>query len=90
VNPLHSTREAWLSVATRARVRAIEIEVKCSDINEHRRRVETRTADIPGLKLPTWEEVIGRKYLPWDREHLVIDTAGRTVEQNADAIRRVL
>lgn len=90
VNPLHLTREAWLSVANRAGVRAIEIEVKCSDVNEHRRRVETRTTDVPGLKLPTWEDVVGRDYHPWDREHLVIDTAGRTIEQCVNAIRLVL
>ena len=90
VNPLPLTREAWAEVAKRARVGEVEIEVQCSDVNEHRRRVETRTSDIPGLKLPTWEEVVGREYHPWDREHLAIDTAGRTVEQNVDAIREVL
>jgi predicted kinase len=90
VNPLHPTREAWAGVAKRARVRAVEVEVTCSDLDEHRRRVETRTTDIPGLKLPTWEEVVGREYHPWDREHLVIDTAGRTMEQNVDAIRALL
>ena len=90
VNPLHLTRKAWAAVADRARVKAIEIEVTCSDVNEHRRRVETRTTDIPGLKLPTWEEVIGREYRRWDGEHLVVDTADRTVEQNVAAIRQVL
>ncbi len=90
VNPLRVTREAWAAVANRARVRAIEIEVECSDVDEHRRRVETRTTDIPGLELPTWEEVVGREYDPWDREHVVIDTAGRSVEQNVDAIRQML
>jgi predicted kinase len=90
VNPLHVTREAWIGVANRVQVRAIEIEITCSDVDEHRRRVETRITDIPGLKLPTWEEVAGREYHPWDRDHLVIDTAGRTVEQNVDAIREVL
>ena len=90
VNPLHLTREAWTGVANRVRVRAIEIEVKCSDVNEHRRLVETRTTDISGLKLPTWAEVVGREYHPWNREHLVIDTAGRTVEQSVDAVRQVL
>jgi predicted kinase len=90
VNPLDVTREAWVGVANRARVRAIEIEVTCSDVDEHRRRVETRIGDIPGMNLPTWEEVAGREYHPWDREHLVIDTAGRTVEQNVKAIRALL
>ena len=82
------TRDAWVSVANRAGVRAFEIEVTCSDVNEHRRRVEMRTSDIPGLRLPTWEEVIARDYHPWNREHLVIDTAGRTVEQNVVTVRR--
>jgi predicted kinase len=90
VNPISLTRDAWASVASRAGVRAIEIEVKCSEVSEHRRRVETRATDILGLKLPTWEEVIGRDYQPWDRKHLVIDTADRTVAQNVDTIRQEL
>ncbi|MCX6626075.1 MAG: AAA family ATPase, partial [Candidatus Solibacter sp.] len=90
VNPLQLTREAWVAVANRVRVRAMEIEVKCSDAGEHRRRVETRTSDIAGLELPTWKEVVGREYHPWDREHLVIDTAGQTVEQSVAAIREAL
>ncbi len=68
----------------------MEIEVKCSLLSEHRRRVETRATDIPGLKLPTWEEVTGRDYQPWDRAHLVIDTVDRTVAQNVDIIRQEL
>jgi predicted kinase len=51
VNPLNITRDAWLSVAADASKDAIEIEVICSDPSEHRRRVETRNADIDGLSL---------------------------------------
>src|SRR5262245_53444704 len=90
VNPLPLTRDAWVEVAARAHVPAIEIEVQCSDVSEHRRRVESRTSDMPVLKLATWKEVVDREYHPWDREHLVIDTAGRTVEQNLDTVRQVL
>src|SRR5262245_54564192 len=39
VNPWAQTRDAWLDVARRASVRAFEVEVICSDPNEHRRRV---------------------------------------------------
>ncbi len=53
VNPLQVTRDAWLAVAERAGVRAVEVEIVCSDIAAHRRRVETRTTDIAGLRLPT-------------------------------------
>jgi predicted kinase len=90
VNPISLTREAWVSVAIRAGARAIEIEVECSNVDEHRRRVEMRTADIPGLRLPTWREVVERDYHPWDRQRLMIDTAGRTIEENVDAIRQSL
>lgn len=90
VNPVQVSREAWIEVANFAGVAAMEIEVKCSDANEHRRRVETRTADIPGLKLPTWQEVVSREYHPWGREHIVIETAGRTVAQNVKLLRGIL
>ena len=90
VNPLTLTREAWVSVARRGGVRTMEIEVTCSDVAEHRRRVGTRTTDIPGLQLPSWEDVLGREYQRWAGDHLVIDTAGRTVAQNVDAILRAL
>jgi len=90
VNPLQLTRDAWIEVANAARVNFIEIEVKCSDTKEHRRRVETRITDIPGLRTPTWGEVISREYHAWDREHIVIDTAGCTVSQNVEVLRGVL
>ena len=90
VNPIQLTRDAWLDVAKRAHVAAIEIEVTCSDSNEHRRRVETRTTDICGLRLPNWQEVESREYHPWNREHVVIDTANRSLEQNVQILREVL
>ena len=65
VNPFRLTRDAWVAVAARAHVTAIEIEVQCSDVREHRRRVESRTTDVPGLKLATWNEVVNREYHPW-------------------------
>jgi predicted kinase len=82
VNPLQITRDAWISVASRAHARAVEVEVICSDPCEHRRRVENRVADIPGSKLPTWDEVVSREYEPWRREHVVIDTAHRPLSAN--------
>jgi len=81
VNPLAITRNAWLNVAHRAQVRPVEIEIQCSDAIQHRRRVEERTTDIPGLILPTWDDVTSREYHPWDREHLVLDTATCSVEE---------
>jgi predicted kinase len=90
VNPLAVTRDAWLAVASRAQVIAIEIEITCSDSTEHRRRVETRVSDIVGLHLPTWREVVTRDYQSWNREHLVIDTAGQSIDHNIRVIREAL
>jgi len=87
VNSLAVTRDAWLAVAGRAQVGAVEIEVVCSNAEEHRRRVETRVSD---MKLPGWRDVLSREYHAWEREHIVIDTAGRSVEQNVEAIRMLL
>ncbi|MDR0533040.1 MAG: AAA family ATPase [Verrucomicrobiales bacterium] len=75
VNPLKITRDAWRNVAIQAEVPYLEIELICSDQTLHRERVETRLSDIPGLVLPNWQSVINRQYEPWDREHLILDTA---------------
>ena len=77
VNPWMLTRDAWRDVGLRTGADVIEVEVFCSDADEHRRRVETRTIDVPGLVGPTWAEVTGRDYRPWDRDCLRIDTADR-------------
>jgi predicted kinase len=87
VNPIAISRDAWVDVARRANVRAIEIEVVCSDTNEHRHRLETRTTDFPRSRLLTWHEVVSREYHPWNREHVVIDTAFLSVEQNVNILR---
>ena len=80
VNPLAITRDYWRETAAQMKVKLVEIEVICSDKQELRRRVESRTADIPGHVLPTWQQVLDRHYEPWKTAY-VIDTAGRTVEQ---------
>lgn len=80
VNDVNITRDAWRNVGLQAGVPTVEIEIICSDIAEHRRRVETRETDIPGLTLPTWEKVCSRWTEPWPRERIIIDTAGRTAE----------
>lgn len=87
VNPLAISRDAWVEVANRAKVRSLEIEVVCSDANEHRRRLETRSADFPGSKPVTWIEVVSREYHAWNREHFVIDTFRLSVEQNVKILR---
>ena len=87
VNPLAITRAAWREVAAPAAVPVVEVEVVCSDAGEHRRRIEARTIDIPGLSTPAWQQVVDRADDAWDRPHLVLDTAGRTPEDALDELR---
>lgn len=78
VNPWMLTRDAWRNLGVECGARVLELETVCSDPEEHRRRVETRPNEIPGLVLPDWQAVIERDYQPWDREHLIVDTAKRS------------
>jgi predicted kinase len=87
VNPIAASRDAWRAAATRAGVRALDVEVICSDVAAHRRRVETRRPDIPGHRVPEWQEVIDRHYEPWTTDRLLIDSALVRVEQSVKLIR---
>jgi len=75
VNPVMASRAAWRQTASQTSACIIEIEMICTEPALHRQRVESRSSDIEGLKLPTWDDVVNRAYEPWDREHLVLDTA---------------
>jgi predicted kinase len=86
VNPVEECRAAWREIAAKTGVRLLEIEVVCSDAAEHRRRVETRHSDIEGLVPPTWDEVVGRYYVPWNEPHWIIDTAVMSAEDAVQAI----
>lgn len=87
VNPLPITRQAWRAIAAETASRILEIEVICSDPAEHRRRVETRAADLPGHVLPRWQDVIGRDYAPWDEQRIILDTARITAEEALARLR---
>jgi len=88
VNPLRVTRDAWISVAQKTSTIAVEIEVTCSDLPVHRRRLETRRSDIAGLASPSWQAVLDRNYEEWVRPHIVIDTAGKSIEDAIDELFR--
>ncbi|MEV0617209.1 AAA family ATPase [Nonomuraea sp. NPDC050404] len=90
VNPLTVTRDAWRETGEKAGVPVAEVEVVCTDPAEHRRRVTTRVLDIPDLRPPDWQQVVDREYEPWDRDHIVIDTAGRAPEDCLATLLREL
>jgi hypothetical protein len=39
---------------------------------------------VSGHKQPTWDDVVTRDYAPWDRDHLVLDTAAEGVDRLVD------
>jgi len=90
VNPIALSRDAWADTAARAGAAHVAVEVVCSDAGEHRRRVESRTTDIPGLRLPTWEDVQRRTWEPWAGERILVDTAGAPVEDGVARVRAML
>ncbi len=50
VNPIELTRDYWRNLTKCLAIRLVEIQIVCSDENEHRNRVESRVADIPGYR----------------------------------------
>jgi predicted kinase len=83
VNPVEAPRAYWRDLAhTRAAVLVI-IETVCSDLAEHRRRVEARRRDIPGMPELTWARVQQARDLfePWSDFRLVLDTCEHTPEE---------
>jgi hypothetical protein len=64
----------------------VEIEIICSDLAEHRRRVEGRVTDIEGLIQPSWDQIMSKTYEPWDRDRLVLDTAGSSIDRLVDEL----
>ena len=86
VNPLTVIRETWRELARNAASEIIETEIVCSNKIEHRRRVESRKADISGHVLPDWDEVQNRKYDAWASDCLVIDSAQVSSEEASQLI----
>ena len=90
VDPWPLTRNEWRAVAERSGVRIVPVEIVCSDAREHRRRVESRRADIPGHVVPTWADVIERDYRSRDDDRLLIDTAQLDVDASVRSIRSAM
>lgn len=86
VNPVELSRSLWRESAVQINKPYIEIEIICSDKKLHQQRVESRTADIPGKILPTWQDVLDRDYEAWTSKKLTIDTAVESIESCVDKI----
>lgn len=80
VNPIDAARQPWRRIAVECAVPIIEIRVVCSDVVEHRRRVEARQPDLVGHVLPRWEDLLSRRIDPWPQAH-VLDAASVAPDQ---------
>ena len=90
VNPLALTRDAYREIALSTRTGYLEIEIICSDIIEHRKRVETRVSEVEGLTLPDRKQVTDLVYEPWNREHLILDSYSLSSDECVSRIIDVL
>ena len=89
VNGVREARELWEGLCAELSVEKRVVELVCPDPAEHRKRVERRLPATPPLPKPTWDEVRGREYLPWNEPHLVVDTT-RALEKNVAQILQYL
>jgi predicted kinase len=76
VNDVQPARQQWRDLAGRFGEAPIFVEVFCSDPVEHRRRLETRQRDLPGLLEPHWDSLAERKthFDEWTGARLKVDS----------------
>jgi len=87
-NPLNFTRKEWEKVAKENDSIFVNIEVLCSDKEEHRKRLEARNSEVKGLKLPTWKDIENREYHSWESERIIIDTANKSIKESFDELKK--
>ena len=86
VNPWKLSREEWNNVAVSVGSEYVNIEIICSDKDEHKKRAETRSPGVPGLKNPTWKEIEDRDYHEWKMPRIIIDTAGKSINNSLEEL----
>ena len=93
-NPIIVTRNEWENVAKRNGCLSVNIEVICSDKEEHKIRLKNRQLEVENLQPLTWDDVIAKEFHDWDGQRITIDTANKTLEETAtellNAIKNLL
>jgi len=91
VNAYEVIHALWERVATRCGLVMSVVEVVCSDLDLHRRRLEARVRDIDGFPEPTWDEVVDkqRDWQPWPGGALVLDSVEPLAANVERAVRYV-
>ena len=76
VNDAEAAREQWRGLAERQGTPLAWIEVVCSDLELHRRRLEGRQRKLHGFPEPAWDSLAARRdaMATWNDERLVLDS----------------
>lgn len=86
VNPVAESRQAWAATARSAGVALLDIQVICSDTQEHRRRVESRRSDIAGLVPPSWASVLAHDFEVWAPQPFTLDTCAVSIQVAVETV----
>jgi predicted kinase len=89
VNDSEPARETWRRAVASTDASLHWVMITCSDVDEHRRRLEDRERGLRFINEPTWDDVRDRaeKYPPWTHPVLHVDSAGRSAGDVAGEIR---
>jgi predicted kinase len=85
-NPVSVSRNGWTQLAISCNARCVKIEVQCSDLAEHKRRLDKRQTSATPQQALTWAQVCSRYYEPWQQQVLVIDSAGKTIDNSIEEL----
>lgn len=78
VNDVPEARGQWAALAERSGVPLQFVEVVCSDLEVHRRRLESRRRGLVGMDEPSWDSLPSRRaeLERWTGERITVDTLG--------------
>jgi predicted kinase len=96
VNGVDPARRQWLNLGARAGVPVLFVEVVCSDDAVHRRRIEARRRDLPGMRELDWGDVLASRdgYEDWAGEsaaaaRVTVDSVRPVDDLLADVLSRL-
>lgn len=83
VNSIEITRSAWRNIAESRDIEFKEIQITCSNKEEHKKRLIERLANSKSIRKLSWKDVENREFENWNSEFL-FDTAFEGVDQIKD------
>lgn len=90
VNAVNEVREMWRNLSRTHHAELIIIEC-ILDRALHKKRIESRIRNLPGMSETTWDDVLDRRkvWQPWNEERLVLDTAKSAKDNLKEALRYI-